>query len=132
MALSAMLLLLATSSATLNKTTGGGGLHPIWVTLRRVPQAVWDASLADRGPLNRGQMGQDSPGPSMKTSAMKTTTMTTMKRTIRHPRTGGFQDQTRLGLFVLLLGSFGLLAPEVPVRGRWDSTGGRCIPMVFP
>jgi hypothetical protein len=100
-----MLLLLATSSATLNKTTGEGGLHPIWVTLCRVPQAVWDASLADRGPLNRSQMGQDnSVELSTKTSRRKTTT-TTMKRTTRHPRTGGFQDQVLLGLFVLPCGA---------------------------
>jgi hypothetical protein len=32
-------------------------------------------------------------------------------------RSGGFRDQARMGLFVLLLGPFGLLAPVVPVLG---------------
>jgi hypothetical protein len=81
-----------------------GGHHHIWVTLRRVPQAVWDASLADKGPPRCGQMGQESSRPPTKAAAtMKTTT--TMRRTIGHPQTGGFQDQARLGHFVLLLGA---------------------------
>jgi hypothetical protein len=32
-------------------------------------------------------------------------------------RSGGFQDQARMGLFFMLLGSFGLLGPVVPVLG---------------
>jgi hypothetical protein len=36
---------------------------------------------------------------------MKTTTTTT-RRTMNYPRTGGFQDQARLGLFVSPLGAF--------------------------
>jgi hypothetical protein len=32
-------------------------------------------------------------------------------------RSGGFQDQARMGYFVWLSGSFGLLAPVVPVLG---------------
>jgi hypothetical protein len=52
---------------------------------------------------------------------------------VDRPRSGGFQDQARLGLFVLLRGSFGPLVPVVPVRGRrWGTAGGRCVAMACP
>jgi hypothetical protein len=52
---------------------------------------------------------------------------------VDRPQSGGFQDQARLGLFVLLRGSFGPLAPVVPVHDQqWGTTGDRCITMTYP
>jgi hypothetical protein len=48
-------------------------------------------------------------------------------------RSGGFQDLARLGLFVLLRGSFGPLAPVVPVHDlQWGASGSRCVAMAYP
>jgi hypothetical protein len=90
-----------------------GGHPPIWVTLCRAPQAVWDTSLADKGPPRCGQMGLElSRLPKRAPMRMK---MTMTRRTMERPWIGGFQDQASLGLFVLLLGAL------------WASgTGGSC------
>jgi hypothetical protein len=50
-------------------------------------------------------MGQSSRLPTKEAATTKTTTTVT-RRTIGRPRTGGFQDQARLGVFVWLLGAF--------------------------
>jgi hypothetical protein len=52
-------------------------------------------------------MGQSSRPPTKEAETTKmSTTMTTTRRTMNRPRTGGFQDQARLGLFVSPLGAF--------------------------
>jgi hypothetical protein len=57
----------------------------------------------------------------------------TLRRTsVDRPRSGGFQDQAHLGLFVLLRGSFGPLVPVVPLHDRrWGTTGDHCIAMAY-
>jgi hypothetical protein len=49
------------------------------------------------------------------------------------PQSGGFQDQARMGLFVLLSGSLGPLVPVVPVHDQqWGTSGDRCNSMACP
>jgi hypothetical protein len=115
----------AASSANINKTTGGGGLHPTWVSLCRVPQVAWDASPADRGPFKCGQMGQDNSVEKLSTSRTKTMTM---KRTMSHPRTGGFQVQVPLALFVWPRGALWASGACGPCAGHcMGILGGCCV-----
>jgi hypothetical protein len=76
------------------------GRPPRRPILRRAPQAAWDPRSAGRGPPRCGQMGQ-GPSRQPKRAPLTVQKMMMTKRTLRHPRIGGFQDQAHLGLFVL-------------------------------
>jgi hypothetical protein len=89
-----MLLLVATNYAALNFKTGSGGPASYMAYL---------PLCAPDGERRYGQMGQSSRPP---TTEAATTKMMTTRRTMEHPWIGGFQDQARLDLFVLLLGAF--------------------------